>query len=70
MPQNSTILDKLASSLGRRDEISNQELAQEIITQNDIKAIEELIENSAIKTKTFKATALKFCMKLERPNQR
>ena len=40
-----TVLNKLASSLNRRDEVPNQELANEIVLAKDKKAIKELIEN-------------------------
>ncbi|MEK6153617.1 hypothetical protein WIW50_10175 [Flavobacteriaceae bacterium 3-367] len=38
-----TVLDKLASSLDRRDEIPNQELAREIVTTGDEEAVTELM---------------------------
>jgi len=40
-----SVIDKLASSLNRRDEIPNQELAKEIVLTKDQKAIKELIQN-------------------------
>jgi len=40
-----TVLNKLASSYNRRDEVPNQELANEIVLAKDKKAIKELIEN-------------------------
>jgi hypothetical protein len=40
-----TIIDRLSSSLKRRDEIPNQELAKEIVENNDHEAIKELIKN-------------------------
>lgn len=39
-----SVLDKLASSLGRRDNAPNQELAKEIAGSNDLKSIAELIK--------------------------
>ena len=36
-----SIIEKLATSLNRRDEIPNQELAREILKTNDKKAIKE-----------------------------
>ena len=44
-----TIINQLASSLGRRDEVPNQELAMKIVKKKDIAAIKELIENLDIK---------------------
>lgn len=40
-----SIIEKLASSLNRRDEIPNQELAKEIVLSKNKKAVKELIEN-------------------------
>ena len=40
-----SIIEKLATSLNRRDEIPNQELAREILKTNDKKAIKELFDN-------------------------
>ena len=38
------IIDKLATSLGRKDNVPNQELAKEIASENDREAIMELIK--------------------------
>ncbi len=40
-----SIIEKLASSLNRRDELPNQELAKEIVLSKNKKAIKELVEN-------------------------
>ena len=40
-----SVISKLASSLNRKDEVPNQELAQQIIKSNNKKAIKELVEN-------------------------
>ena len=40
-----SVIDKLASSLGRRDEVPNQILAKQIANKNDKKAIKELIDH-------------------------
>lgn len=40
-----TVMSKLASSLNRRDEVPNQELAVKIAAKNDKAAVKELIEN-------------------------
>ncbi|MGW9684509.1 hypothetical protein [Flagellimonas sp. 2504JD1-5] len=40
-----SVIDKLASSLNRRDEMPNQELAKEIILAQDKEAVQELVEN-------------------------
>ena len=39
------IIEKLASSLNRRDEVPNQELAKEIVLSKNKKAVKELIDN-------------------------
>lgn len=40
-----SVLDKLATALGRRDEVPNQELARKIISKRDTAAVQELIDN-------------------------
>jgi len=54
-----SILDKLASSLGRRDEGPNQELAKKITTTKDKKAVKELIENLNNKNKDIQSDCIK-----------
>jgi hypothetical protein len=39
-----TILDKLATALNRRDEVPNQELAKEIVSAKNKRAVKELVE--------------------------
>ena len=53
------VIDKLASSLGRRDEIPNQELAKQIADTGDKKAIKELVENLANKNKNIQNDCIK-----------
>ena len=45
MEKDMSIIEKLASSLNRRDEVPNQELAKEIVLSKNKKAIKELVEN-------------------------
>ena len=40
-----SVISKLAASLNRKDEVPNQELAQQIIKSNNKKAVKELVEN-------------------------
>nr|WP_299487141.1 hypothetical protein [uncultured Allomuricauda sp.] len=40
-----SVIDKLASSLDRRDEVPNQELAKEIVSSQDKQAVKVLFEN-------------------------
>ena len=54
-----SILEKLASSLNRRDEIPNQELAKAIVTADDTKAIKELAENLHNKNKNIQNDCIK-----------
>lgn len=52
-------IERLASSLGRRDEIPNQELAKEIAAANDHQATKELIENLGSKNKGIQSDCIK-----------
>lgn len=54
-----TILDKLASSLGRRDEAPNQELAKEITGRSDKAAVKELIDHLGNKSKDIQNDCIK-----------
>jgi len=54
-----TILNKLASSLHRRDEEANQLLAEEIVKANDAKAIAELVENLNNKSRDIQNDCIK-----------
>ena len=54
-----SILNQLASSLGRRDEKPNQELAVKITGSNDATAIEELVDNLSNKNKDIQADCIK-----------
>jgi len=45
------VIDKLASSLNRTDEVPNQELSKQIAAKKDKKAVAELIENLNNKSK-------------------
>src|SRR6266481_2323275 len=53
------IINRLASSLNRRDEVPNQELAKEIILKNDKKAVKELVENLNNKNKDIQSDCIK-----------
>jgi|ERR1044072_1946478 hypothetical protein len=65
-----TILSKLASSLGRRDEVPNQELAREIAGTKNQKAIKELVDNLANKDKRIQGDCIKVLYEIgaERPD--
>ncbi|MDQ1637273.1 MAG: hypothetical protein QOF62_612 [Pyrinomonadaceae bacterium] len=54
-----SVLNKLATALNRRDEVPNQELAQEIVRTNDRAAVKELIENLGNKDKRLQSDCIK-----------
>lgn len=59
-------IQKLATSLGRRDEIPNQELAMEIFLSRDKKAIIEIIDHLANKDKNIQSDCIKVLYELGR----
>jgi len=54
-----SVIDQLAHSLGRRDEVPNQELAQELAAKKDKKGIREIAENLWNKDKNIQADCIK-----------
>ena len=54
-----SVLDKISSALGRKDEVPNQELAAQICKTNDKPAIEELVENLGNKNKAIQNDCIK-----------
>ncbi|PGM55663.1 hypothetical protein [Bacillus sp. AFS053548] len=54
-----TVIKKLASSLNRKDEEPNIELAIEVADQNDESAVKELIENLTNKNKNIQNDCIK-----------
>lgn len=54
-----SIINQLATSLNRRDEVPNQVLAKKIVKTNDKKAVLELIENLENKDKNIQADCIK-----------
>lgn len=54
-----TVISRLASSLGRRDEVPNQELAIEIAANGDGSAVAELVENLSHKSKDVRYDCIK-----------
>jgi len=54
-----SVLNQLASSLGRRDETPNQELARDLAAKKDRKGIHELAENLWNKDKNIRADCIK-----------
>lgn len=54
-----SVLDQLASSVGRRDEVPNQELARQLAETKDKKGIRELAENLWNKDKNIQSDCIK-----------
>jgi hypothetical protein len=54
-----SILNRLASSLGRRDEVPNQELARDLAASKDKAGIREIAENLWNKDKNIQADCIK-----------
>jgi hypothetical protein len=54
-----SVIPKLATSLNRRDEVPNQELAKQIVKKNDSKAVQELVENLGNKSKDIQNDCIK-----------
>jgi len=54
-----SVIDKLAHSLGRRDEVPNQELARDLAANKDKKGIREIAENLWNKDKNIQADCIK-----------
>ena len=54
-----SIIPKLATSLNRRDEVPNQELAVEIVKRGDKDAVAELVQNLANKNKGIRYDCIK-----------
>ena len=53
------VLDRLSSSMGRRDEVPNQELAYDLATRGDEAGIREVAENLWNKDKKIQADCIK-----------
>ena len=54
-----SVLEKLATSLGRRDEVPNQELARRIVHERNTAAVQELVDNLAHKNKAIQSDCIK-----------
>ena len=54
-----SVLEKLATSLNRRDEVPNQELARKIVCEGNANAVRELIENLNHKNKAIQSDCIK-----------
>lgn len=54
-----SVIDKLAHSLGHRDEVPNQELARDLAAKKDRKGIREIAENLWHKDRNIQADCIK-----------
>lgn len=54
-----SVLEKLATSLNRRDEVPNQELAREILREGNAAAVQELVENLDHRNKGIQGDCIK-----------
>jgi HEAT repeat protein len=59
-----SVIDKLACSLGRRDEVPNQELAKALAKKPDAKAVKELAENLHSRNKGIRQNCIKVLYEL------
>jgi hypothetical protein len=63
-------LDRLSTSLGRRDEVPNQELASEIVSSRDAKAVKELVGNLSNKDQKIASDCIKVLYEIGERNPR
>src|SRR6185369_3184498 len=54
-----SVLGQLATALGRRDEVPNQELAQRIVREGNTAAVQELVENLWHQNKAIPSDCIK-----------
>ncbi len=54
-----SVINQLASALGRRDEVPNQELAVKIASSKDKQGVKELVENLQAKSKDIQNDCIK-----------
>jgi hypothetical protein len=54
-----SVLDQLATALGRRDEVPNQELARRIVRNRDAAAVQELVDSLEHKYKVIPSDSIK-----------
>jgi hypothetical protein len=65
-----TVLSRLATSLGRRDDVPNQELAAEIVVSNDDRAVTELVDNLSNKDESIASDCIKTLYEIGERNPR
>jgi len=62
-----TVINKLACSLNRRDEVPNQELAKQIVKKNDKAAVKELVDNLSNKSRDIQNDCIKVIYEIGEP---
>jgi len=63
-----SVLNKLASSLKRRDEVPNQKLAKQIAAKKDNKAVRELADNLSNRSKDIRYDCIKVLYEIGESN--
>ena len=63
-----SILEKLATTLNRRDEVPNQELARRILRERNVAAVQELVENLNHKNKGIQSDCIKVLYEIGESN--
>jgi len=63
-----SVLEELATALGRRDEVPNQELARRIVRQRNAAAVKELVDNLANKDKAIQSDCIKVLYEIGEAN--
>ena len=63
-----SVLDQLATALGRRDEVPNQELAQRIVRARDAAAVKELVDSLERKNKALQSDCIKVLYEIGEAN--
>jgi HEAT repeat protein len=63
-----SVINKLASSIDRKDQVPNQELANEIVKKADKTAIVELVQNLTNKNKTIQNDCIKVLYEIGEQN--
>jgi len=65
-----TVIDKLATTLGRKDEVPNQILAEQIVSAKDREAVEELVENLFNRDRRIQSDCIKVLYEIGAANPR
>lgn len=63
-----SVLEKLATSLNRRDEVPNQELARSIVRERNAAAVQEMVDNLNHKNKGIQGDCIKVLYEIGESN--